>query len=980
MIFPKRIYKLIIGLFILVIVLLCVDSSFVIADETEKNESIVSTACKTRIVVSMGDSFSAGEGIEPFYGSRNSTGDDLADWLARRSIDSWPGQLRLPSVGELRDYKDRKDDIAQWKFVAASGAVIWHMDNPYKRKYLLISSLVDFHAEFKELDRQYKVLEDLNEEGLVPDYITLTLGGNDLGFVPIVTKALLLPSYMDPGYIHLELEMATIKLDIATFDNKGNPEPSVKEKLKNTYNTIYNKASIGDNHPWLLVAGYPHLLNDGADKFGKFGTDLATNLLIYDPIEATSINGKIDYFNEAIEKICIDLHDNHGMQIKYIDVKEAFKDHEAYTKDPWINGVVIPNDKESLDPRTVVLNEEGDPLNVNGKSMHPTAIGAYKGYRKCVQEAIDEIEGKRVTKLLVKAYDADTYEQILDKEVTISFSNKDIECTYSKQILDSNDDGYATFYVSNDYRIIDFNSDVTIHVDGYKDYFIEEYPFKKETTDLQVIPAMLEKDNSTGSILEKKKITFGNYGGKDIDWIVLDENEEGMFLLSEKILDAKIFNQDVYDLTWEESDIRKWLNEEFYNSAFDSEDRKRILKTQVKTLDNPEVSYVKGGNDTEDYLFLLSFDEIYRFFENNDELKTEATEYAIENGANPAENSCCFWYLRTPGSSDRNGIAGFMYVDCEGGSELYEGMPVYVKTGIRPAMWISKDENDSRYNNVDINTEIKDGYAINKSNFPDDIFRAYISKEIDMDNNDILSKEELHNVIKIDLDKLGVSDLKGIEVFSDLQELTCINNNLSTLDLSQNKELKKLNCNSNIISTLDITQNELLEELICEYNDIKELDVSHNKKLQVLYCSDNDFTKLDVSHNHELEKLICSRLELTELDVSNNLALVQLSCPQNNLTTLDVSNNLKLKRLYCSINKIANLDLSNNTELEILDCSMNSLTSLNLNNNTDLKELQCYSNDITSLDLSNNLLLERLCCDSKCAPKSDTIKNVFIYN
>ena len=980
MLFIKKTHKMIISLFIMVIALICLVPSNVFADENDNDDSIAATARKTRVIVSMGDSFSAGEGIEPFYGSRFSKENELADWLARRSIDSWPGQLRLPTVGEMRDYKDGKGEDAQWYFVAASGAVVWHIQNKYERKYLTGSSLNDLRAEFVELEEQIKVFEKLNTDDykVVPDYVTLTLGGNDLGFVPIVTEALLLPSYNNPAFIYLALKDATTKLDEYTENEEKKREPCVREKLAQAYVDIYERASTVDEHPWILVAGYPHLLNDGLDKSGKSVGDTITNLYIYDPIEALLINNRIDYFNKAIEDICNQLH-NAGMNIKYVDVKDEFSGHEAYTKDPWINGVEIPTDKESLDPRPLVLFEKGWGVNVNGKSMHPTAVGAYKGYRKRVQEAIDELEGRRVTKLLVNAFDADTLEPIVDKEMTITFSNQNIECTLSKQLLRS-EDGYATFYVSYDYNTENIDSDVTLHVDGYKDYIVEEYPFKKETADLQAIPAMLEKDNTRYSAGGRKMITFGNYGGEDIDWIVLDENEDGMFIVSEKILDEKEFNPEVNDLTWEESELRKWLNDDFINLAFNSDEKERILKTNIKNLDNPEVFYAKGGNDTDDYVFLLSFDEIYRLFDNDDDadLRAGATKYAVENGTRPAENNCCFWWLRTPGSSDRNGVAGFMYVNYLGEHNLYSGMPVYCKMGVRPVLWISKDENDG----LDIDVVIRDtedGAEINKWNFPDDIFRAYISKEIESDHDDMLGQKELDVVTKIDVDQLGLSDLTGIDCFTNLQELTCKNNNISTLDLSQNKKLKRLDCTDNKLTVLDVTKNESLEELICEFNSITELDVSCNPNLKILDCSQTTISTIDVSHNSTLEKLICSRLGLKSLDVSHNPALVHLACAQNDLSVLDVSHNINLKRLYCAINNITELDVSNNTALEMFDCSMNDLTSLDVKNNTALKELQCYSNNITTLDVSHNPSLERLCCDVVCAPESSTIKSIITY-
>ena len=983
MLFVRRMHKLMIGLFMMVIVLLCLVSSSVFADEND--DSIAATARKTRVIVSMGDSFSAGEGIEPFYGSRYSDGDELADWLARRSIDSWPGQLRLPTVGEMRDYKDGKGEDAQWHFVAASGAVVWHIQNKYERKYLTGTSMDDLKAKWVDLEEQIKVFEKLNVEDdksvyrIVPDYVTLTMGGNDLGFVPIVTEALILPSYNNPAFIFCALADATNKLDKYTLNDDKEKEPSVREKLIEAYHDIYNGASNGDHYPWLLVAGYPHLLNDGLDKSGKSVGDTLTNVFIYDPIEAILINNRIDYFNKAIEDICNTLHDA-GMQIKYVDVTKEFEGHEAYTKDPWINGIDLFTDEETLDPRPLVLFEKGWGPNVNGKSMHPTAVGAYKGYRKCVQEAIDELEGRRTTKLLVNAFDADTLEPIVDTEMTITFSNPELECTLSKQLLRS-EDGYATFYVSYDYNIKNIDSDVTLHVDGYKDYVVEEYPFKKETADLQAIPVMLEKDNTRYSAAGRKMITFGNYGGEDIDWIVLDENEDGMFILSEKILDEKEFNTDVYDLTWEESGLRKWLNDDFYNSAFNSEEKERILKTHVKNLDNPEVFYAVGGKDTEDNVFLLSFDEIYRLFDNNDDadLRAGATEYAIENGARPAENNYCFWWLRSPGSADRNGVAGFMFINHIGEYEKFEGMPVYCSLGVRPVIWISKDESDASTDNDDINNETKDGVEINKQIFPDEIFRAYISKEIDSDHDDVLSQKEIEAVIVMDVDKLGISDLSGIEVFSNLQQLNCQHNSLSTLDLSQNKALEKLDCTSNKLTTLNVTHNESLEELICEYNDITDLDVSSNPDLRILECSQTSITTLDVSHNPALTKLLCSGLGLTSLDVSHNLNLVHLACHSNKLTELDVSHNKKLIKFSCAINSITELDVSNNLALEYFDCAMNNLTSLDVKNNTALKELECYSNNITTLDVSNNPALERLCCDVVCAPESSTIKTIITY-
>ena len=105
------------------------------------------------IVVSMGDSYSAGEGIEPFYGQTNPDGSDVpralkihsADWIAHRSTKSWPSLLKVGDFN-VRDYKKNINGLdapgligssdssaCEWYFVAATGAVTDNFDNPYER-------------------------------------------------------------------------------------------------------------------------------------------------------------------------------------------------------------------------------------------------------------------------------------------------------------------------------------------------------------------------------------------------------------------------------------------------------------------------------------------------------------------------------------------------------------------------------------------------------------------------------------------------------------------------------------------------------------------------------------------------------------------------------------------------------------------------------------------------------------------------------
>lgn len=210
--------------------------------------------------------------------------------------------------------------------------------------------------------------------------------------------------------------------------------------------------------------------------------------------------------------------------------------------------------------------------------------------------------------------------------------------------------------------------------------------------------------------------------------------------------------------------------------------------------------------------------------------------------------------------------------------------------------------------------------AINSKNFPDANFRKYISTNIDQkvngERDGYLTKKERLAVKSIECYEREIKNLKGIELFTNLQYLNCYDNKISNLDVNKNRKLTALNCYYNKISNLDVSKNEALEKLVCGGNNLSELDVSKNLKLMVVNCSDNKISSLDVSKNKALEVLVCGGNNLSELNVSKNAALRSLICYENSLSVLDVSNNSVLERLYCYNNNLSVLDVSNNPKLD----------------------------------------------------------------
>ena len=113
-----------------------------------------------------------------------------------------------------------------------------------------------------------------------------------------------------------------------------------------------------------------------------------------------------------------------------------------------------------------------------------------------------------------------------------------------------------------------------------------------------------------------------------IEWLALDYDKVNnrVLLLSKDIIDSRCYqdiSEDEFDdmfysdnhikLTWENCSLRKWLNNEFYNTAFNDNEKQRILVMNIANNDNIDTG-AKSGVNTYDKVFLLSIDEMMKYF------------------------------------------------------------------------------------------------------------------------------------------------------------------------------------------------------------------------------------------------------------------------------------------------------------------------------------------------------------------------------
>ena len=248
---------------------------------------------------------------------------------------------------------------------------------------------------------------------------------------------------------------------------------------------------------------------------------------------------------------------------------------------------------------------------------------------------------------------------------------------------------------------------------------------------------------------------------------------------------------------------------------------------------------------------------------------------------------------------------------------------------------------------------------------PDANFKAYLVGNTAINTNgdsEIQVSEAAAFSGLIECYNMSINDLTGIEDFTALWGLVCSNNQLTTLDVSNNTALTWLICGENQLTNLNVSQNTLLTDLECQSNQLISLDITQNTALSYLDCNDNQLTTLDVSNNTDIYFLLCGGNQLTSLDLVNNTVLIHLQCQSNQLTILDLSNNPALTDLQCQDNQITSLDVSNNTDLTSLECNNNQLSNLIFNN--DIEYVDCSGNLLTCIDVNSTTNLTNLNCSN----------------
>lgn len=233
------------------------------------------------------------------------------------------------------------------------------------------------------------------------------------------------------------------------------------------------------------------------------------------------------------------------------------------------------------------------------------------------------------------------------------------------------------------------------------------------------------------------------------------------------------------------------------------------------------------------------------------------------------------------------------------------------------------------------------------------------------------NKKAIEEVTSLNIEGKNLTDISGIEYFTNLTSLDCGNNQLTALPVGNLTNLKSLDCSDNQLTALPVENLTNLTLLYCSNNQLTALLVEKLSKLTNLRCNDNRLTAMPVEKLSQLAVLSCSYNQLTELPVGNLTELTVLNCNNNQLAALPVENLTLLEQLNCGMNLLAELDIENLTQLKNLYCYNNQLTALSVGSLTNLAVLDCSENRLTELDITSVTSLNNLYCGNQTNAAGD---------
>jgi len=268
---------------------------------------------------------------------------------------------------------------------------------------------------------------------------------------------------------------------------------------------------------------------------------------------------------------------------------------------------------------------------------------------------------------------------------------------YYKDVNDANSISVppATVVTLKSKRVIAFvRSEVQVTVE--EAFNTLSPPHVPTVTQQQASPQIKQRTQSVAPAIN----SIYPFAGRN--WRVLDVQNNKALIISEEIIEERVYHPTYEGTTWEKCELRSYLNGAFFNSL--GQEKSRIAEERIDNPNNPWYG-TSGGNATYDKVFLLSLDEVCRYFGDSGDLKSRKgwnlknDQLVLKNGKG------CFINDQYNGAriaKDSNGIAFWWWLRSSGDSLNYAAIVandgyVYVSGdndvgwsgGVRPALWLN---------------------------------------------------------------------------------------------------------------------------------------------------------------------------------------------------------------------------------------------------------------------------------------------------
>lgn len=237
--------------------------------------------------------------------------------------------------------------------------------------------------------------------------------------------------------------------------------------------------------------------------------------------------------------------------------------------------------------------------------------------------------------------------------------------------------------------------------------------YEPEPTRIPVYTPLNSDYTMLSSLKQGDYLGFGSYeqdgnlenGSEIIEWLVLKNNNGTILLLSKDILDYRAYNDINQDILWPDSSIRNWLNNDFYDLAFDTYEKSVII--EHASVGDREPEYENDRYESKDKVFLLSYDDIinptygfdskdyvtdfYRKSSYTDAVLLKHPDLMEEGNGNDEGIKECWWL--------RNRSRRTVVIDeetrwfqgtCTCNGYYSSGMNLEIESGIRPAIIIGE--------------------------------------------------------------------------------------------------------------------------------------------------------------------------------------------------------------------------------------------------------------------------------------------------